>query len=147
MHSKWEKNTPRKHFFSHYFVLKQRWEINYKISTAPINVLPGWETKSQPSKIILFFKIVEISYYKLSCYHLVAKSCPTLFATQWIVAHQAPFYMGFPRQEYGSGLPFPSPGDLYDPEIEPTPPALASWFFTTEPPGKLLFKITEINFY
>ena len=44
--------------------------------------------------------------------------------------------MGFPRQEYWSGLPFPSPGDLPDPGIEPSSPALAGWFFTIEPPGK-----------
>ena len=44
--------------------------------------------------------------------------------------------MGFPRQEYWSGLPFPSPGDLLDPGIESTSPALAGRFFTPEPPGK-----------
>ena len=44
--------------------------------------------------------------------------------------------MGFPRQEYWSGLPIPSPGDLADPGIEPTSPALAGGFFTTEPLGK-----------
>ena len=47
--------------------------------------------------------------------------------------------MGFPRQEYWSGLPFPSPGDLSDPGIEPVSlafPALAGGFFSTEPPGK-----------
>ena len=44
--------------------------------------------------------------------------------------------MGSPRQEYWSGLPFPSPGDLPDPVTEPTSPALAGRFFTTEPPGK-----------
>ena len=44
--------------------------------------------------------------------------------------------MGFPRQEYWSGLPFPSPGDLPDPGIEPFSPALAGRFFTAEPPGK-----------
>ena len=44
--------------------------------------------------------------------------------------------MGFPRQEYWSGLPFPSPGDLPDPGIEPSSPALAGWSFTIEPPGK-----------
>ena len=47
-----------------------------------------------------------------------------LFATPWTVAHQAPLSMGFPRQEYWSGLPFPSPGDLPDPGIEPRSPAL-----------------------
>ena len=54
---------------------------------------------------------------------LVAKSCPTL-ATPWTVAHQAPLSMGFSRQEYWSGLPFPSPGDLPNPGIEPKSPAL-----------------------
>ena len=49
------------------------------------------------------------------------------------IAHQAPLSMGFPRQEYWTGLPFPSPGDLPDPGIEPAPPALAGRFFTTAP--------------
>ena len=49
---------------------------------------------------------------------------------------QAPLSMGFPRLEYWSGLPFPSPGDLLDPGIELQSPALAGKFFTTEPPGK-----------
>ena len=47
-----------------------------------------------------------------------------LFATPWTVAHQAPLSMGFSRQEYWSGLPFPSPGDLPHPGIEPESPAL-----------------------
>ena len=47
-----------------------------------------------------------------------------LFVTLWIVAHQAPPSMGFSRQEYWCRLPFPSPGDLPDPGIEPTSPAL-----------------------
>ena len=53
----------------------------------------------------------------------VAKSCPTL-ASPWTVAFQAPLSMGFSRQQYWSGLPFPSPGDLPDPGIEPRSPAL-----------------------
>ena len=48
--------------------------------------------------------------------------------------------MGFPRQEYWSGLPFPSPGDLPDPGIEPVSPALAGGSFTTKPPGKPLLE-------
>ena len=47
--------------------------------------------------------------------------------------------MGFSRQEFWSGLPFPLPGDLPDPGIELTSPALTGRFFTTEPPGKLFF--------
>ena len=51
-----------------------------------------------------------------------------LFATPWTAAHQAPPSMGFSRQEYWSGLPFPFPGDLPDPGIEPRSPALQSLY-------------------
>ena len=61
---------------------------------------------------------------------------PDSFATPWTVAHQVPLSMGFPRQEYWSGLPFPSPGELPDPGIELKSPALAGGDFTTEPAGK-----------
>ena len=64
-----------------------------------------------------------------------AQSCP-LFATPWTVAHQAPLSMGFSRQEYWRCLPFPSPGDLPDPGIEPRSPALQADILTSEPPGK-----------
>ena len=66
---------------------------------------------------------------------LLTKSCPTL-ATPWTEAHQASLSMGFPRQEYWSGLPFASPGDLPDPGIKLKFPELAGGFFTTESPGK-----------
>ena len=59
-----------------------------------------------------------------------------VFVTLWTAALQAPLSMGFSRQEYWSGLPFPSPGDLPDPGIKPMSPALAGRFFTTAPPGK-----------
>ena len=62
---------------------------------------------------------------------LVAKSCLTL-ATSWTVTHQAPLFMGFSRQEYWSGLPFHSPGDLSDPGIEPGSPALQADDLLTE---------------
>ena len=61
-----------------------------------------------------------------------------LFATPWSVAYQAPPSMGFSRQECWSGLPFPSPGDLPDPEIEPGSPALQADALPSEPPGKPL---------
>ena len=54
-----------------------------------------------------------------------------LFATPWTVAHQAPLFMDFSKQEYWSGLLFPSPGDLSDPGIEPSSPQLAGRFFIT----------------
>ena len=59
-----------------------------------------------------------------------------LFVTLWTVGHQALPSMGFPRQEYWSGLPFPSPGDIPDPGIKPRSPALQADALTSEPPGK-----------
>ena len=60
---------------------------------------------------------------------LVAKSCLTL-VTSWTVTCQAPLSMGFTRQEYWSGLSFPSPGDLPDPGMEPRFFCIAGRFFT-----------------
>ena len=61
-----------------------------------------------------------------------------LFATLWTIACQAPLSMQSSRQEYWSGLPFPSPGSLPNPGIKPVSPAspdIGRWFFTAEPPG------------
>ena len=87
-------------------------------------VLEGWtglENEGGPS-YVFFFLIVGGG--------LVAKLCPTLAILE-IVAHQAPLSMGFSRQIYWSGLPWPPPGDLPNPGIEPTSPALAGGFFNT----------------
>ena len=80
------------------------------------------------------------------CGGLVTKSCLTL-ATPWTVDYQAPLSMGLLRQEYWSGLPFPFPGDLPNPGIEPGSPALQAYPLLTEPlvkslkkPGFLLLK-------
>ena len=61
------------------------------------------------------------------------------FVTPWIVACQFPLSMGLSRQEYCSGLPFPSPGDLPDPGIKPISPCIAGGFPTAEPPGKPIY--------
>ena len=66
---------------------------------------------------------------------LAAWSC--LFATPWTVASQTPLFMEFSRQESWSGLPFPSPGDLLNPGIEPRSPALQADSLPVEPPGEL----------
>ena len=78
---------------------------------------------------------------------LVAQSCPTLcdpmdslrphglFETPWTVAHQAPLSMGFSRQEYWSGLPFPSPGDLPNPGIKPASPMSPALQANSLPPA------------
>ena len=73
------------------------------------------------------------------CIRAQSLSLIQLFSTLWTVACQAPLSMGFPRQEFWSGLPFPFPGDLLHPRVEPeapASPALAGGFFTTEPSGK-----------
>ena len=63
-------------------------------------------------------------------------SCVQLCGTPQTAAHQAPLSLGFSRQEYWSGLPFPSPGDLPNPGIEPGSPALQADSLLSEPPGK-----------
>ena len=81
------------------------------------------------------------------CSCLCGLSCSVVsdsFATPWIVACQAPLSMGFPRQEYWSELPFPTPGDLPNPGIEPASPAspsLSGRFFTMEPHGKPKYEL------
>ena len=71
----------------------------------------------------------------LNCGGLVTKLCPTLVTT-WTVACQAPLSIGFSRQEYWCGLPFPSPGDLPDPGIEPRFPVFQADSLPTELQGK-----------
>ena len=83
------------------------------------------------SQCLVILKSSGISLLSL----LFVFSCPVM--SEWTIACQASLFMGFPREDYWSGVPFPSPGDLPDPEIEPVSPALAGRFFTTEPPGKV----------
>ena len=80
-----------------------------------------------------------ISYKVKSLSHI------QLFATPCTVARQAPPSMKFSRQEYWSGLPFPSPGDLLDPAIEPRSLTLQADSLPSEPPGKLNNIISMIN--
>ena len=84
-------------------------------------------------------------------YVLSRFSCIQLFVTLWTGTHQAPLFMGFSRQEYWSGLPFPSSGDFPNPKIEPmslTSPALAGGFFTTSATWEAFFtNIWGSSFY
>ena len=66
-----------------------------------------------------------------------------LFVTPWTVAYQAPPSMGFSRQEYWSGVPFLSPGDLPDPGIEPGSPALQADALPSKPPGKTMTDVLD----
>ena len=85
----------------------------------------GWWTQDLSPFILLLLLLFS--------YQVVSNS----FATPWTVACQGSLFMGFPREENWSGLPFPSLGDLPDPGVEPTSPALAGGFLS-EPPGKPL---------
>ena len=68
-----------------------------------------------------------------------------LFVTPWTIVYQAPPSMGFSRQEYWNELPFPSPGDLPDPGIEPQSPALQAYALPSKPPGKPLMYRLKIR--
>ena len=83
--------------------------------------------------------LVLLTLSRVVLWHSEVKSlsCVRLFAIPWTVVYQASLSMGFSRQEYWSGLPFPSPGDLPDPGIEPRSPALQADALPSEPPGKL----------
>ena len=100
-------------------------------------------------KIVSFLKAIKTKiswgekgkmwYPHLQTFFVCVLSCVRLFATPWTVVHQAPLSMGFPRHEYQNGLPFPPPGDVPDPGVEPmslASPTLAGGFFMTAPPGK-----------
>ena len=92
--------------------------------------------------MILLYPVVETADFIillcideiLSCVCALSLSPVRLFATPGTIAHQAPLFRGFPRQEYWSGLPFPPPGDLCNPGIKSASlafPPLAGRFFTT----------------
>ena len=85
--------------------------------------------------LFLFFAVVELL------------SCIWLFVTPWALACQVPLSMVFLRQEYLSGLPFPSPGDLPNPGIKSATPLLAGRFFTAESPGKHFYSLYSIKSY
>ena len=70
-----------------------------------------------------------------------------LFATPWTVAYKAPLSMEFTRKEYWSGLPFPSPGDLPNPGIEPGSPALQADALPSELPGKIQSEVDVIKLH
>ena len=94
---------------------------------------------------MLFFSVIFINLFKHKQHQDMIMNVGlyqstytiTLFVMPRTVAHQAPLSLEFSRQEYWSELPFPSPGDLPDPGIEPRSPALEADALTSEPPGKI----------
>ena len=112
------------------------------------NSFPGVNMLSTTFSKLLFLLMHFTPQKKINMDNIIvvsSLSCVQLFCHASTVAHQAPLSMGFPRQEYYSGLPLPSPGDLSDPGIEPMFPALAGELFTTLPPGKPIMWITDFN--
>ena len=89
-----------------------------------------WKSPISSSRNYLLMSLTLIIRIVLVAHHV------QLFATPWTVACQAPLSMRFPRQEYWSGLPFPSPGDLPHPGIEPGSPAYQADSLPSEPTGK-----------
>ena len=88
---------------------------------------------------LLFFLLVMERFYELLtslCCMLSRFSRVRLFATPWTVSHQAPLSMGFSRQEYWDGLPFPSRGNLPDPGLKPGSPVLQGDSLLAKAPGK-----------
>ena len=75
--------------------------------------------------------------------HVCMLSYVQLFVTPWSIARQTPLSLGFSRQGDWSGWPCPPPGNLPDPGMEPTSPALAGGFFPAEPPGKRTMEYTQ----
>ena len=84
-----------------------------------------------------YYNLKEKSPNNIVCACSVAQSFLIVWDSMDCSPPGSSLFMGFPRQEYWSGLPLPPPGDLPDPGIEPEAPTLAGRIFTTEPPGKL----------
>ena len=117
--------------------IKPIWSnMSFKACVSHTNFLPGWSVHwsmwgvKDPyyycATVSIFMVVTILQTYWGAPLKVKVKllSHVWLFATPWTVAHQAPPYLGFSRQEYWSGLPFPSPGDLPNPGIEPRSPTL-----------------------
>ena len=119
------------HFCSFYFFSKVC-RINSEV------ILPLGPVKfSDQKKVLINTYLLSLNKYRyLSIYLWKLLSRVQLLATPWSVAHQAPLSMEFSRQEYYSGLLFPSPGDLSNSGIEPVSPSLNTDSLPSEPPGK-----------
>ena len=117
----------------------QKWRAAHKLH-ANFQLLRGISSPPQPPSCSvvnynnIFLKKKKKFYWHISEW-VKLLSCVQLFVTLWTRAHQAPQSMGFSRQDYRGGLPFPSPGDLPDPGIEPRFPTLQADALTCEPRG------------
>ena len=109
------------------------------VRNGPVALLPlHTQPLSTPGFSLLSFFLISPFLPFLSPCVCVSRSVVSDSLLPHEVAHQAPLSVGFSRQEYWSGLPFPSPGDLPNPGIEPRSPALQADALLSQPPGKAL---------
>ena len=92
----------------------------------------------------IFSRIATVSLHV--CVSVCVLSCVWLFVTPWIASRQAPLSMGFPRQEYWSGLPFPSPWDSPWPKDWTCVSCIVGGFFTTDLPGNPTVRFSSVQF-
>ena len=116
-------------FLIHQRNCKNSWIYNHTNSLKP---LPNKQIDVLNSTIFLFTTLRTLLSPYCDCSEAKLLSRVRLFATAWTVARQAPLSMGFSSQEYWNGLPFPSPGDIPGPGIEPGSPALQADSLPTE---------------
>ena len=117
--------------FSHVALVNFSW-VKMSFLSFAVNIIGKWVINLNCEKCRFIFRLLTTYYIS----ELKSLSHVRLFATPWTVAYQAPLSMGFSRQEYWSGLPFPSPEDLPDPGIEPGSPTQWADALPSEPPGK-----------
>ena len=115
---------------------------NY-ISQTPL--LTGWKDRRRKARVFSGLPLFTMLFYSIRSSGSVSskallffrlKIMSSSFVIPWTMVLQTPLSMGFPRQEYQSGLPFPSPEDLFNPGIKSASPILSGRFSTTEPPGE-----------
>ena len=112
------------------------------LQMGPIHAEAGLTPSSSKGPVVHMSSQFCVQWQLVVCVCGQSLSCGWLFAIPWAVARQAPLSMGFPRQEYWSGLPFPSPRGSSQPRDQTWVSHIAGRFFTTEPPGKPLIWIT-----
>ena len=106
------------------------WEASFGMRTTSFSLYPHIEEHGCYKNTNC---IHEEDFTLITFVHVQSPNCVPVFATPWTVAHKTPLCTGFSWQEFWSGLPFSSPRNLPDPEIEPTSSALAGRFFIAEP--------------
>ena len=138
---KYRKNCCR---YQHYLkngikIPENWWDLQRRVSSKENrNIVPNSTQSFEAGIVILFphYKMRNWNLVKVIWSEVKSLSHVRLFAIPWTVVYQASLSTGFSRQDYWSGLPFPSPGDLPDPGIKPRSPALQADALPSETPGK-----------